>query len=71
MREARALNNSWLHSALNVDDPVSRINLDDPNPFIEDEHQKVTRIGYIYKVWKIQEAKAEIGQKEKKICIRC
>ena len=28
-------------------------------------------MGYIYKVWKIQEANAELGQKEKKICIRC
>jgi len=28
-------------------------------------------MGYVYKVWKIQEANAELGLKEKKICIRC
>ena len=28
-------------------------------------------MGYVYKVWKLQEADKEKGLKEKKICIRC
>lgn len=28
-------------------------------------------MGYVYKVWKIQEEDKEKGLKEKKICIRC
>ena len=30
-----------------------------------------TRCGYVYKVWKLQEANEAEGIKEKKICIRC
>jgi len=43
--------------------------LADENPFIEEEHQKATRCGYIYKIWKIQD-KTETTD-EMKICIRC
>ena len=30
-----------------------------------------TRVGYVYKVWKLQEKNDAEGIKEKKICIRC
>jgi len=69
MKEAREINNSWLNGGLSHH--VQPINLKDDNPFIEDEHQNATRIGYVYRIWKIQEEKPEIGQKEKRICIRC
>ena len=70
MREAKSINDSWLNKALDTN-PEKMQNLDDENPFIEEENQVATRVGYLYKIWKIQEEKPEIGQKEKKICIRC
>ena len=70
MKESREIRNSFLHESL-MSDPVNTVNLDDENPFIEDEHQVATRIGYVYKIWKIQEEKPEIGQKMKRICVRC
>lgn len=30
-----------------------------------------TRIGYVYKIWKIQEEDKKAGKKQLKICIRC
>jgi len=52
MREARGINNSWLHYCLDTD-PEKEIKLDDENPFVEDENQVASRIGYVYKIWKI------------------
>jgi hypothetical protein len=69
MKEARDINNSWLHEGLAND--IQPVNLENDNPFLEDDHQSATRIGYVYRIWKIQEENPEIGQKEKKICIRC
>jgi len=37
------------------------VNLDEENPFIEDQNQVATRVGYLYRIWKIQEEKPEIG----------
>ena len=45
--------------------------MDGDNHFIEDENQICTKVGYLYRVWKIQEADEAAGKKEKKICIRC
>lgn len=45
--------------------------MEDENPFLEDENQVATRVGYLYKVWKIAEANPETGTPELKICIRC
>ena len=70
MKEAKLINSAWLHRSLNTD-PTKMNNLDDENPFIEEENQVATRVGYLYKIWKIQEEKPELKQKEKKICIRC
>lgn len=68
MREAKDINDSFLHHSLNPD-VTKQIQLDGENPFVEDENQICTRIGYHYKVWRIQK---ESGDKpEKKICIRC
>ena len=52
MKEARAINSAWLHRSLNTD-PTKMKNLDDENPFIEEENQVATRVGYLYKLWKI------------------
>ena len=52
MREAKQINNSWLHFAQNKD-PAGVVNFDDENPFIEDENQVATRVGYQYRIWKI------------------
>jgi len=69
MKESRDINNSWLHSGRAQD--MQPINLETDNKFIEDEHQEATRIGYVYRIWKIQEANEQLGLKEKRICIRC
>lgn len=45
--------------------------MEDENPFLEDENQVATRVGYLYKIWKIAEAKPETNEPELKICIRC
>lgn len=70
MKEAKKINNSFLHNALSKDFTKIRT-LEDENPFIEDEGQVATRTGYHYNIWKIQEANEEQGRKEIKICIRC
>ena len=70
MKEAKALNNSFL-SACQSPDVTQTVNLDEENPFIEDENQIATRVGYKYKIWKIQEADEATGKKEMRICIRC
>lgn len=70
MKEAQKINNSWLNLA-RVESDASKIKLEHDDPFIEDDNQIATRIGYIYKIWKIQEENEELGKKEKKICIRC
>jgi translation initiation factor 3 subunit D len=55
MKEAKKINNTFLHNALSSD--LTKIKrLEDENPFIEDESQVATRIGYHYNIWKIQEA---------------
>ena len=70
MKEARQISDSFLHYAHSTD--ISQtVRLEDENPFIEDENQVATRVGYHYNVWKLQEADEATGQKEKKICIRC
>lgn len=68
MREAQEINNNWLQACQN---PNSKHSFDNDDPFIEDPHQVATRIGYVYKIWKIQEADKANGKKEMKICIRC
>ena len=70
MAEAQKINNSWLNQCLS-DDPTKIINYESENPFLEDENQVATRCGYVYKVWKLQEANEAEGIKGKKICIRC
>ena len=37
MKEARGINNSFLHEAMNYEDPMSTVNLNEENPFIEDD----------------------------------
>lgn len=70
MREAKSINDSFLNACQNKD--VTKIvTLDNENPFLEDENQVATRIGYHYNIWRIQEADEELGLPEKKICIRC
>lgn len=68
MREARGINDSFVHYSQNPD-VTKQIQLDGENPFVEDESQVCTRQGYYYRVWRLQEAKD--GKPEKKICIRC
>jgi len=70
MREAQGISEAFLHHSLNPD-PTLQKQLDQENPFIEDENQLCTRVGYYYKVWKIQEADEKTGKQEKKVCIRC
>lgn len=70
MKEAQKVNNTWLNMQQSQD-ITTQINLDGENPFLEDENQVATRVGYVYKIWKIQEANQAEGIKEKKICIRC
>jgi len=70
MKEAKNINNSFLNCCRS-DDVTQTVQLENENPFIEVEDQIVTRVGYLYKIWKIQEADAATGKKEKKICIRC
>lgn len=70
MREAQSISESFLHHSLNPD-PTKQKQLDRENPFIEDENQLCTRVGYYYKVWRIQEADEATGKPEKKVCIRC
>lgn len=70
MREATKINNSFLNAS--QDPSIARkIQLDKENPFIEDENQKVNRVGYVYKIWKLQEEDKENDKRELKICIRC
>jgi translation initiation factor 3 subunit D len=70
MQEAQRINNSWLNQCLS-DDVAGQIQFDSENPFLEDENQVATRVGYVYKIWKLQEKNEAEGIKEKKICIRC
>ena len=70
MKEARGINNSFLN-ACHDQDPSKIIQLDAENPFIEEENQVATRVGYHYNIWKLQEADAATGRKEKRICVRC
>lgn len=68
MREAQSINNTWLNSSRKE---TKKVKFDEEDPFIEDEHQVATRVGYLYRIWKIQEANEATGKKEKKICVRC
>lgn len=70
MREAQGINDAWLHVA-RKDADDRKLKLKEEDPFIEDEHQVATRVGYLYRIWRIQEANEITGKKEKKICIRC
>jgi len=70
MREAKNIDNSFLHYAQS-EDLSSQVQLDGENPFIEDDSQICTRHGYLYKIWRIREAVEAQGITEKKICIRC
>jgi translation initiation factor 3 subunit D len=70
MRESTKINNSFLNAC--QDPAISKqIQLDGENPFIEDDNQKVNRVGYVYKIWRLQEEDKENDKKELKICIRC
>lgn len=54
MKEAKMINNSFLHHALSKD--ITKIRtLEDENPFIEEDNQVATRVGYHYNIWKIQD----------------
>lgn len=68
MQEAQKLNNSWTHFC---QDKSKQIQFDEENPFVEDENQVASRVGYHYKIWKLQEKNVELGIPEKKVCIRC
>jgi len=70
MAEAKDLNDSWLHYS-RTDNVAGKHDLEDENPFISDEYQVASRIGYLYKIWRIQEKNVEKGLPEKRICIRC
>ena len=70
MREAQSIGESFLHHSLDPD-ATKQKQLDGENPFIEDENQLCTRVGYYYKVWRIQEEDQAKGKKEIKVCIRC
>lgn len=64
------INNSFLHHALSKD--ITKIRtLEDENPFIEEDNQVATRVGYHYNIWKIQDENQEEGLKELRICVRC
>lgn len=69
-KEAQQINDTWLNLAQDPD-VTKQEAFDGENPFIEEENQVATRMGYVYKVWKLQEEDKEKGLKEKKICIRC
>lgn len=49
---------------------ATKVNFDEENPFIEDPAQKSTRVGYVYKLWQIENANND-GGRDLKICIRC
>lgn len=70
MQEAKKINDTWLNicQSQNV---ATTLQLENDNPFLEDEDQVATRVGYKYKVWKLQDENKAAGLKEKKICIRC
>lgn len=70
MKEARRVNDSWTHSCQSQN-VATQHQFDEENPFIEDADQVATRMGYVYKIWEIQEEDKERGKKQKKICIRC
>lgn len=67
MKEAKKINNSFLNASQNPD-PTKIISLENENPFIEEENQIATRIGYHYNIWKLPGID---GKKEKRICVRC
>lgn len=71
MKEAKQVNNSFLYYARDEKNILARKQLDEPDPFIEDDNQIATRVGYHYNIWKIQEEDPEQGTKELRICIRC
>jgi translation initiation factor 3 subunit D len=60
MEEDVNVNAAVLQSSLNMD---SQLELSQENPFIENEGQVVTPVGYVYKLWTLG--------KGKRICIRC
>jgi len=70
MKEARKINETWLNISQNRN-VATTIPLENENPFLEDENQIATRVGYKYKIWKLQDANEKDGRKERKICIRC
>jgi translation initiation factor 3 subunit D len=70
MQEAQRINNSWLNQCQS-EDQTKVIQYEGENPFLEDENQVATRVGYVYKIWKLQDENPAEGLKQKKICIRC
>mmetsp|Transcript_13366 Transcript_13366/g.22743 ORF Transcript_13366/g.22743 Transcript_13366/m.22743 type:complete len:399 (+) Transcript_13366:616-1812(+) len=70
MVESKIVSNAWIQQCQNPD-VLTKIDLDEENPFREDPEQRVTPQGYIYKIWKLQDANEQEGTKEKRICIRC
>jgi len=69
MKEAQLINQNWLNAAQRPGSDT--VKFENPDPFIEDENQVATKVGYLYKVWRIQEADEATGKKVKRICIRC
>lgn len=52
MKEARGINESWMKLCQNTDESKKTV-LEDENPFVEDENQVCTSMGYHYNIWKI------------------
>ncbi len=52
MKEARKINETWLNISQNRN-VATTIQLENENPFLEDENQIATRVGYKYKIWKL------------------
>lgn len=57
MREAQIINNNWLNgSQLQGSEKLKFTN---PDPFIEDENQVATKVGYLYRIWNLQPGKKD------------
>lgn len=59
MQEAVNVNNSWIYQQYCKD---KKFDLSEKDPFIEVEDQVAARLGYFYKIWKLDN--------KRKICIR-
>ena len=60
MKEAAQVNNDFLVSCQKK---TKSKDLEEEDPFVEDEHQKYAAVGYVYKIWNLSPAI--------NLCIRC